>query len=155
MGDAEELALEVRDGFVRPGDHGACQQCGFPRHACHDGVGNVSVGRRDRGANRLHRVVRGSSGNSGTTTGPQRIVDPHEVFPRSNFIGGGLMGRVDRPRDCTHFVGVQPTKHLDKDPELHIIATARCSPGLSTLSAGSGLVALRFRQTPDQSVEDV
>ena len=155
MGDAEELALEVSNGFVRAGNHGACQQRGFASDACHHGIGNVSVGRRDRGADRLHGVVRGASGNSGTTSRPERVVDVHEIFPCSHFIGGGLVRRVDRPRDCAHFIGVQPTKHLDEDPKLHIIPTARCPPGLSTLSASSGQAVLRFRQTPDQSVEDV
>ncbi len=125
VGDAEELALEVSDGFVSAGNHGAGQECGFTRDARHHGVGDVGVGCGDGGVNGLHGIVRGASRNASPTAGPQRVVDPHQVFPRRNFVRGGLVRGINRSRDCAHFVGVQPTEHLDKDPEFHTIPTAR------------------------------
>ena len=47
VGDAEELALEVRDGFVGTGDHRAGQECGLTSDPRHYGVGDVGVGRGD------------------------------------------------------------------------------------------------------------
>ena len=125
VGDAEELSFEVRDGFVGAGNHRPRQERGLARDAGHHGIGDVGIGRGDGGLNGLYGIVRGAGRDASPTVGPQRIVDPHQVFPCRHFVRGRLVRGDNRARDCAHFVGVQPTEHLDEDPEFHTFPTAR------------------------------
>ena len=134
VGHAAELALEVGDGFVRFRHQGPSQEGSFASNAGHDGVRDLRPARRNRVPHRPDRLVRSAGRDPTAPAEAQSLVDPHQVFPRRNLIGCGLVRIVDGLRDGTHFVGTKPTEHLDKVLELHTNATARCSPGLRDTS---------------------
>ena len=123
-GDAEEEAnANSRWRFAtasgRVGHHRPGEQRGFACHPGHDRLGDLDVARGDGEAHRGDGLVGGAGGDPGPALQPERLVDAHEVLPRQDLVGRGLVGRVDRAGDGAQVLGTEPAQHLDEGLQLH------------------------------------